>query len=87
VAVPLSASAVAVAVGSLVGRTVMVGGNPVEREHLCLTISFDHDLIDGAPAARFTKRFAELISGGEALVDEVERGQWRASEEMKVEGA
>ena len=70
--VPLSASTVAVAVGGIVGRTVTVDGNPVEREHLCLTISFDHDLIDGAPAARFAKRLTELISGGQALVDYVE---------------
>ncbi len=28
-----------------------------EGEYLSLTISFDHDMIDGAPAARFTQRF------------------------------
>jgi len=67
--VPLSASTVAVAVGSIVKRVVMVDGAPVEREHLCLTISFDHDLIDGAPAARFTKRFAEVLASGDALRD------------------
>jgi hypothetical protein len=85
--VPLSASTVAVAVGDIVGRAVTVDGNPMEREHLCLTISFDHDLIDGAPAARFTKRFAELLSGGGGLLEEVERGRWPAVEGMKVEGA
>ena len=31
-----------------------------EREHLCLTVSFDHDIVDGAPAARFTSRFARV---------------------------
>lgn len=67
--VPLSASTVAVAVGSIVKRVAMLDGAPVEREHLCLTISFDHDLIDGAPAARFTKRFAEVLAGGDVLRD------------------
>jgi pyruvate/2-oxoglutarate dehydrogenase complex dihydrolipoamide acyltransferase (E2) component len=67
--VPLSGSTVAVAVGSIVGRPAAIDGKLVEREHLCLTIAFDHGLIDGAPAARFTKRFAELISSGAALAD------------------
>ncbi len=31
------------------------------REKLCLTLSFDHDIIDGAPAARFVRRLTELL--------------------------
>lgn len=31
------------------------------REVLNLTISFDHDIVDGAPAARFTNHLVELI--------------------------
>ncbi len=65
--VPLSASTVAVAVGAIVARPVMVDGRLATHEHLCLTISFDHDIVDGAPAARFTARFSELIAGGAAL--------------------
>ncbi|MFQ3662881.1 MAG: 2-oxo acid dehydrogenase subunit E2 [Chloroflexaceae bacterium] len=30
---------------------------------LCVTISFDHDVVDGAPAARFIHRFKELVEG------------------------
>lgn len=26
-----------------------------------MTISFDHDIVDGAPAARFTQRLKELV--------------------------
>jgi pyruvate/2-oxoglutarate dehydrogenase complex dihydrolipoamide acyltransferase (E2) component len=40
-----------------------------ERENLCLTFSFDHDIIDGAPAARFMSRFAEILSSGSELRD------------------
>jgi hypothetical protein len=29
--------------------------------------NFDHDIIDGAPAARFLQRFKEIIEEGEAL--------------------
>ncbi len=31
------------------------------REYLNLTIAFDHDVVDGAPAARFTKTLSDLI--------------------------
>ena len=34
------------------------------REILDLTIIFDHDVIDGAPAARFTRKLVELIESG-----------------------
>jgi len=40
-------------------------------------VSFDHDSIDGAPAARFLQRFKEIIEEGKslqqiALLDEVD---------------
>jgi pyruvate/2-oxoglutarate dehydrogenase complex dihydrolipoamide acyltransferase (E2) component len=34
------------------------------REYLSLTLSMDHDVIDGAPAARFAAHVKELIQGG-----------------------
>jgi len=42
------------------------------REHLCLTVTFNHDIVDGAPAARFLKRFSELLMTGELLLDEAD---------------
>lgn len=39
-------------------------GERVEpREFVCLTLSFDHDVVEGAPAARFTSRLKELLQG------------------------
>jgi pyruvate/2-oxoglutarate dehydrogenase complex dihydrolipoamide acyltransferase (E2) component len=35
---------------------------------LSLTVVFDHDVVDGAPAARFVQRLVELIEGGYGLV-------------------
>jgi hypothetical protein len=32
-----------------------------------LTVLFDHDIVDGAPAARFTRRLVELIESGYGL--------------------
>jgi pyruvate/2-oxoglutarate dehydrogenase complex dihydrolipoamide acyltransferase (E2) component len=40
------------------------------REFLHLTFSFDHDIIDGAPAARFVQRFKELVESGSGLFEE-----------------
>jgi pyruvate/2-oxoglutarate dehydrogenase complex dihydrolipoamide acyltransferase (E2) component len=67
--VPLTSTTVTVAVGSIAKRTALIDGSLQARENLCLTVSFDHDIIDGAPAARFTKRFAEILSSGDELRD------------------
>jgi pyruvate/2-oxoglutarate dehydrogenase complex dihydrolipoamide acyltransferase (E2) component len=58
---------VAVAVGGIVERPCIRDGELESREHLCLTLTFNHDIVDGAPAARFVKRFSELLVSGELL--------------------
>ena len=40
------------------------------REYLCLTVSLNHDIIDGAPAARFVTRLKEPIESGFGLLDQ-----------------
>lgn len=62
---------VGVAVGGIVERPYISDGRLESHEHLCLTITFNHDIIDGAPAARFVKRFSGLLSSGELLVDDI----------------
>ncbi len=37
------------------------------RKYLSVTISFDHNIIDGAPAARFMDRLRKLIERGDGL--------------------
>jgi pyruvate/2-oxoglutarate dehydrogenase complex dihydrolipoamide acyltransferase (E2) component len=34
---------------------------------LNLTVTFDHDIVDGAPAARFVHRLVELVESGYGL--------------------
>jgi 2-oxoacid dehydrogenase/acyltransferase catalytic subunit len=46
-----------------------VNGQMRVREYLSLTVSFDHNMIDGAPAARFTERLKQLIESGYGLQD------------------
>jgi pyruvate/2-oxoglutarate dehydrogenase complex dihydrolipoamide acyltransferase (E2) component len=45
----------------------VVDGRIEIREYLCMTLCFDHDVVDGAPAARFTARFKELVESGYGL--------------------
>ena len=53
--IPHGGATILLTVGSIAERPVIRDGNYENREHLCLTISFDHIIIDGAPGARFTK--------------------------------
>jgi 2-oxoacid dehydrogenases acyltransferase (catalytic domain) len=74
-------------VGGIGEKSEVVDGHITIREYLSLTISFDHETIDGAPAARFTQRLKELIERGYGLDDStVESEQTAASEtSMKSE--
>ena len=65
--VPLTNATVTVAVGSILEHPAIVDGSLEAREHLCLTVSFDHDIVDGAPAARFTGRFTEFLASGDEV--------------------
>jgi len=37
------------------------------REFLDLTLSFDHDIVDGAPAVRFLRRLVDLLQDATVL--------------------
>lgn len=45
-------------------------GNMVSHKYLKLTASFDHELIDGAPAARFMNALESEISSGQAFLED-----------------
>ena len=68
-AIPLDYHTLDVAVGGIAEKPGVSNGQIAIREYLCLTLSFDHDLIDGAPAARFVSRLRELIESGYGLRD------------------
>jgi pyruvate/2-oxoglutarate dehydrogenase complex dihydrolipoamide acyltransferase (E2) component len=54
-------------VGSTAWKPAVVEGRIEPREILNLTVVYDHDVIDGAPAARFARRLVELIESGYGL--------------------
>ncbi|HEU5347629.1 MAG TPA: 2-oxo acid dehydrogenase subunit E2 [Ktedonobacterales bacterium] len=64
---PATPTALMVTVGGIGEKEVTVNGHTTVREYLSLTISVDHDIVDGAPAARFTQRLKELIESGYGL--------------------
>ncbi len=67
--IPLPDHSLWMTVGGIGEKPGIVDGHIVIREYLSLTISFDHDIVDGAPAARFTRRLIELIESGYGLPD------------------
>lgn len=54
-------------VGSMAWKATVVDMRIEPREILNLTVVFDHDVIDGAPATRFVRRLVELIESGQGL--------------------
>ncbi len=54
-------------VGGIAQKPGVVNGRIEIREYLSLTLSFNHDVIDGAPAARFAQRLKELIESAYGL--------------------
>jgi pyruvate/2-oxoglutarate dehydrogenase complex dihydrolipoamide acyltransferase (E2) component len=64
----LTVHTVGMTVGGISHRPVLTEEGRIEnRELLSLTLSFDHDLVDGAPAARFTSRLVNMLESATAL--------------------
>jgi pyruvate/2-oxoglutarate dehydrogenase complex dihydrolipoamide acyltransferase (E2) component len=68
-AIPFNVHTLDVALGGISEKPGVVEGRIEIREYLCLTLLLDHDIIDGAPAARFASRLKELLEGGDGLPD------------------
>jgi pyruvate/2-oxoglutarate dehydrogenase complex dihydrolipoamide acyltransferase (E2) component len=56
-------------VGGLTEKPGVIEGQIAIREYLDLTISFDHDIVDGAPAARFAQKLKGLIESSYGLAE------------------
>ena len=67
--IPFTERTLDLTLGGIAEKPGVVDGHIVIRDYLSLTLSFNHDLIDGAPAARFTQRLKELIESGYGLID------------------
>lgn len=48
-------------------KPAVVNGEIVVRTFLDLSLAFDHDVVDGAPAARFVAKLKEILESGAVL--------------------
>ncbi|MBN1581305.1 MAG: 2-oxo acid dehydrogenase subunit E2 [Anaerolineae bacterium] len=67
--IPVPNHTLQLTLGGIAEKPGIVDGGIAVREYLSVTISFDHDIVDGAPAARFTQRLKELIESSYGLCD------------------
>jgi pyruvate/2-oxoglutarate dehydrogenase complex dihydrolipoamide acyltransferase (E2) component len=66
----LSVYTLGLGVAGIAEKPMAYKGSITLRECLHITLSFDHDIVDGAPATRFARTFAELVESAKALEDE-----------------
>lgn len=66
--IPVANFPLTVTLGGIVEKPGVIDERIEVREYLDVTVSFDHDIIDGAPVARFTRQFRELVEGGYGLI-------------------
>lgn len=59
--IPVASHTLNITIGGLANRVVKIDDTLQSREHLCLTVSFNHDIVDGAPASRFLRSFVKCI--------------------------
>ena len=65
--IPIPLHTLNLTLGGIATKPVVVDGQIVPREMLSVTLSFDHDVVDGAPAARFAERLRGLVEAGAGL--------------------
>jgi hypothetical protein len=56
-----------ITIGGLGRKPCVVKDQIVVHEFISVTVSFDHDVVDGAPAARFLQRLKKLVESGSVL--------------------
>jgi pyruvate/2-oxoglutarate dehydrogenase complex dihydrolipoamide acyltransferase (E2) component len=69
--IPIPIYTLTATLGGIAEKAMVVAGEIMPCEMLSVTLTFDHDLVDGAPAARFAGRLKALVEGGYGLDDAV----------------
>jgi pyruvate/2-oxoglutarate dehydrogenase complex dihydrolipoamide acyltransferase (E2) component len=73
--IPVVPNTLTVTLGGISTKPGIIDGRVEPREYLSLTTSFDHDIVDGAPAARFSARLKHLIESHYGLPEPECSGQ------------
>jgi pyruvate/2-oxoglutarate dehydrogenase complex dihydrolipoamide acyltransferase (E2) component len=66
--IPYQHCSLCVSVGGITRKPGIVEDRVEPREYLSITATFDHDITDGAPAARFAQVLKEYIERGHGLL-------------------
>ena len=69
--IPMTVYTLCLTFGGISEKPGVVQGKIEVREYLSLTVSVDHDIVDGAPLARFMARLKELVESGHGLAESV----------------
>jgi len=67
--IPLGGATVLVTIGNIFKKPALIEEKTELREYVCLTVSFNHNIVDGANAARFTGCLSTLVKSGTLLND------------------
>ena len=62
--IPVPNHSLQLTLGGIGEKPGVVNGRVEVRKFMSVTVSFDHDVIDGAPAARFMHRLKKMIESG-----------------------
>jgi pyruvate/2-oxoglutarate dehydrogenase complex dihydrolipoamide acyltransferase (E2) component len=68
--IPFQHASLCISVGGITKKPGIFGDRVEPREFLSITATFDHDITDGAPAARFAQQLKEYIERGHGLLTE-----------------
>jgi pyruvate/2-oxoglutarate dehydrogenase complex dihydrolipoamide acyltransferase (E2) component len=69
--IPIGIHPLVVLLGGIAKKSGVVRGSIAVRDYLSMTVLFDHNVVDGAPVARFLSRLKELIEEGYGLRTEL----------------
>lgn len=67
--IPVSNHTLQITQGGIAERPALLNGQVENHKYLCVTISFDHDIIDGAPAARFVQSLKEMLESQSIIAE------------------
>ena len=71
--IPMTNYTLSTTLGGIAEKPGIVDGRIQPQEYLSVTVSVDHDIVDGAPLARFSSRLKQLIERGYGLVQQADR--------------
>lgn len=59
--IPVTPMPCTLTMGTAYNKEELVNGLPEKRKKLCITLSVNHDIVDGAPASRFLENFTKQV--------------------------